>query len=99
MEDNRFVNPIEEFRPEFLFQRLFYPASQILLIFRACEVLYPLARNIRGHYNNRIFEIYRPSLSIGQPAVVKDLKQDIEYITMRLFYLIKQDNGIGSSSD
>ena len=46
-----------------------------------------------------ILKVHRSALSVGYPAVVKDLEQDIQNVGMRLFYLVKQDDRIRLAAD
>ena len=48
-----------------------------------------------GHDDNRIAEIDRTPLVIGQPSVVEStLQQDVEHVGMRLLDLIEQHDRI-----
>ena len=58
-----------------------------------------LASQVGGHDQNGILEIHRTSLAVSHAAIIKNLQQNIEYIRMRLFNLIKQDDGIGPPPD
>ncbi len=54
---------------------------------------------IRGHDDDGVFKVYGPALSVGYPAVVKDLEQNIQNVGMRLFYLVKQHDRIRLAAD
>ena len=43
---------------------------------------------IRGHNENRVFEIHSPTMAVGQSTIVEYLQQDIKNIGMRLLNLI-----------
>ena len=58
-----------------------------------------MAPQVRGHDDEAIAEIDRPSLAVGEPAVVEDLEQDVEDIGMSLLDLVQQDDGIGTPFD
>mmetsp|Transcript_6937 Transcript_6937/g.11067 ORF Transcript_6937/g.11067 Transcript_6937/m.11067 type:complete len:310 (-) Transcript_6937:83-1012(-) len=51
-----------------------------------------LRPKVRGQDNQRLFEIRRPALSVGQHPIVQHLQQHVEHIRMRLFDLIKEDH-------
>ena len=48
-----------------------------------------LTADIRRHNQCRILEIDGPPLGIGQPAVIKHLQQNIEYVMMGFFDLVQ----------
>ena len=50
---------------------------------------------IAGHDDHGVFEVHRAALAIGHTAIVKHLQQHVEYVRMRLFYLVKQQHAIG----
>src|SRR5699024_10166559 len=58
-----------------------------------------LCTEVRGHNYDRILEIDPSSLSIGKNTIVKNLKHDIKYIRMSLFYLIKENYRIRILTD
>ena len=49
---------------------------------------------VAGHDDDRIAEIYRTSLGIGQPSIIQDLQEKIEEIRRCLFYFIEQHDTI-----
>ena len=53
---------------------------------------------VRRHDDDRIPEIHRIAQAVGQLAVFKDLKQDIEDVRMRLLNFVEQDHRIGSAA-
>ena len=54
-----------------------------------------LAAQVGGQDDQRVAEIDRPALPVGQPAVVEHLQQHVEHIRMRLLDLVEQDHLIG----
>ena len=50
---------------------------------------------IRRHDDQRVAEIDRAALPVGQPAVVEHLQQHVEHVRMRLLDLVEQDHLIG----
>ena len=108
MEDDNLVNTVEKFRTEgtahFLEHTLFGLGKIILILLQAVGEAHLAGEfNIRstdigGHDDNRIFEINRSALRIGQSAVVQNLQQDIEHIGMRFFDFIKQNYRVRSAA-
>ena len=45
---------------------------------------------LRGQDDDSVLKVHGASLAVGDTAVVEHLKQDVEYIGMRLFNLIEQ---------
>ena len=82
------VHTVEEFRTEVTF----FSSPVYLLLYRLridrsrpdgyfrSDTLLPM---IGSHDDDRILEVYRPSLIVGQAAVVQELQQNIEDIRMR----------------
>ena len=53
-----------------------------------------VAAEVGGHDDHRVAEVDSAPPGVGQPAVVENLKQDIEDVGMRLFDLVEQDDGV-----
>ena len=47
-----------------------------------------LTTNVRGHENDDVAEIGRAPWGIGQPAIVGDLQENVEYIRVRLLTIL-----------
>ena len=45
--------------------------------------------DITGHDDDSVLEINRAPLTVGQPAIIEHLQENIEYIRMRFLNLIK----------
>ena len=65
---------------------------------RADAVEQNLAAEVRGQNDDRVLKVYGPALRVRDPAVVEDLKQDVEYIRMCLFNFVKQNDGIRTAT-
>ncbi len=52
------------------------------------------AAEVRRHDDDRVLEVDRAALAVGQPAVVEELQQDVEHFGMRLFDLVEQDDRV-----
>ncbi len=53
-----------------------------------------LGPGITCHDDNRILEVHLAALGIRNPAIVKDLQEDIEYIGVGLFNLVEENDGV-----
>src|SRR5208282_1185914 len=90
MEHDNLVNPVEKLGPETLTQDLERLRLHLLVVL-SLEAENNLAGDIRGHDHNGVAEIYRASVTVGKPAVVEQLQQDIEHVGVRFFDLVEQD--------
>ena len=54
-----------------------------------------LATEVRRHDDDRILEIHRPALVVGEPSVVKNLQKRIEYVGVCLLNLVEQHHAVG----
>ena len=103
MEYQDLINPVEEFRPEdqldLIHNVAFHPLVIPCGIFLGIESQFFRINNCLGacigcHDDHRIAKVHFPSLGIGDMAIIQHLQQDVEYIRMRLFNLVKQDDRI-----
>ena len=78
------VHRFPGFRPDF---PVFNPVENIF------------TAQVAGHDQDRVLEIHRPALAVGDPAVIQHLQQHIEHIGMRFFHFIEQDDTIGMAPD
>ena len=53
------------------------------------------AAEVRGHDDQRVLEVDRAALAVGQAAVVEHLQQHVEHVRMRLLDLVEQHDLIG----
>ena len=65
---------------------------------RADAVEQNLAAEVRGQDDDRVLKVHGPALRVRDPAVVEDLKQDVEYIRMCLFNFVKQNDRIRTAA-
>ncbi len=65
----------------------------------AGDLLDHLAADVRGHHDDRVGEIDRVTLVVGQSAVVEHLQQDVEHVAMGLFDFVQQHDRIGPAAD
>jgi len=65
--------------------------GQLLAVEGGGEILLnELRTHVRGHDDDRVAEIHRPPLVVGQATVVEHLQQDVEDIGVRLLDLVEQ---------
>ena len=95
-EHDNIVNSVQELGANSLFQHLQYfftrivdgrLAIGIVKIFKS--LLYILTTEVRGHDDNRILKVHRPTFVISKPSIVKNLKKYIENIGVSFLNLIK----------
>ena len=102
MKDDGFINPVQEFRAESAFQRGVHRFPQrppfIATVGLEPERLAPgnLSAEVAGHYNDSVAEINDPPVAVGQPPVLQDLEQHIEYVGVRLFDFVEQHHPVGA---
>ena len=51
--------------------------------------------DVRRHDDDRVAEVHRAALGVGQLAVFENLKQHVEDIGVRLLDLVEQDHAVG----
>ena len=49
-----------------------------------------MAADVRGHDDDRVLEIDRAALTVGQPSVVEDLQEHVEDVRVRLLDLVEE---------
>src|SRR5918997_1558493 len=106
VEDDDLVDPVEELGAEGPLQRL--PRAPLGLaeidaLLRG-EAELPvgdevLAAHVGGHDDDRVLEVDRPALRVGEPAVVQDLEHRVEDVRVGLLYLVEEDDRVGPAPD
>ena len=96
-EEYRLVKTVEKLGAEAAAQLVH---NALASLFRDVTVLVDaveqiLATEVRCKDNYRVLEVHGASLAVGYTAVVEHLKQDVEYIRVRLFNLVEQHDRIG----
>lgn len=110
VEDDDVIDPVDEFGPQLLLQVLEDPLLDRLEVrkdlrlvrFGSVDIEADvgdavgefLASDVRGHDDDRILEVHRPSLPVGQPSVIENLQEDIEDIARGLLDLIEEDDAV-----
>ena len=93
MEHDHFINAIDEFGPEIVFN-LAHDCQLDDLVIISSHLLDHLRAKVGSHDDDRILEIHRSPLTIGHAPIIQNLQQNVEHVGMRLLNLIEQDHGI-----
>ncbi len=96
LKHDNLIQPVQKFRPEGSTQILH---DQFLTGIADLPVLFnPLQKipgaEVGGHDDDRILKVHSSALGIGDTSVIQNLEQDVEYIRMCFFHLIKEDDRI-----
>ena len=98
MEDDRFIEPVEEFGAEMGPQGFIDPPLHFSVAgWITGEIENRSAADVAGENQDRVGEIHRATLAIGDATVIKDLQHDIEDIGVGLLHLIKEDHRVGTA--
>ena len=62
-------------------------------------VLNDVRADVTGHDDNRVSEIDRAPLAIGESAVVEHLQEDVEHVRVSLLNLVEQDHAVWLATD
>src|SRR5439155_2258355 len=89
VEQDDFVDTVEELGPERFLQLLLDPLleSGPVLAFPGLD---ERPGQVRSQDEDRVLEIDRSSLPVGESAVLQDLQKNIEHLRVRLLDLIEQ---------
>ena len=103
MENDGLVDPVEEFRAQFLAQQVHHllldlPEHLVAILLGDVAGFFQnqVRPHIGGHDDDGILKIHRMALAVGQATVFQHLQQDIVDFRMGLFDLIEQHHRIGS---
>jgi hypothetical protein len=58
-----------------------------------------LGSDVRGHDHDRVAEVDRSPLGVGEPAVLEDLEEDVEDVRVGLLDLVEQQHRVGLAPD
>ncbi len=50
--------------------------------------------DVRGHDHDRVAEVHRAALRVGQAPVLQDLQEDVEDVRVRLLDLVEQEHAV-----
>ena len=94
LEHDDLVDAIQELRPEVPPQFVEHRrAHDGVLGLAALEIENPMASDVRGHDENRVLEVDRAALTVGQATVVEDLQKDVEDVRRGLLDLVEEHDG------
>ena len=106
VEDDDLVDPVEELRPEGLAQLveqalLQVLVAQLLALGGEAEAMLAdhAAADVAGHDHDRVLEVDRAALAVGEPTVVEDLQQGVEHVRVRLLDLVEEDDAVRAPAD
>jgi hypothetical protein len=98
VKHQRLVDAIEKFRTERLLEHGFDRQLDLDVGGSAVtQLLQAIAAEVAGHHDQRVLEVDRAALAIGQAPVVEHLQQDVEHVRMGLLDLVEQDHGVGAA--
>ncbi|SIB74198.1 Protein of uncharacterised function (DUF3170) [Mycobacteroides abscessus subsp. abscessus] len=100
VEHDDFIDPVKEFRAESLLKLFHYLAFHILIVLLSildvkADIFIAFQRfcpDIGCHDQDCVAEVDCPAFRICQASILKNLKEDIEYIRMCFLNLIQKDN-------
>jgi hypothetical protein len=55
--------------------------------------------DVAGHDDDRVLEVHRAALRVGQAPVVEQLQQDVEHVGVRLLDLVEQHHLVRAAAD
>ena len=65
----------------------------------AAALAHELGAEVAGHDDDRVAEVHRAALAVGQAAVVQDLQQRVPDVRVRLLDLVEQDHAVRAAAD
>src|SRR5882762_6960356 len=92
-EDDDVVDAVEELGAEMLPEGARYLRLDHRAVF-AGVLEYVSAADVRRHDDNRVPEIHRATLRVGEAAVVEDLQENVEDIRMRFLDLVEEHHRV-----
>ncbi len=95
-EDDQVVEPVEELRLE----RGAYDVQHPLLLHLGPGqgVDQELTAQVRREDQDGVAEVHRPALTVGEPAVVEHLEQDVEDLGVGLLDLVQQHDAVRAAA-
>ena len=86
------VEPVEELRLERQADRSHHRLAALLVVEQRVDE--ELGAEVARQDHDRVAEVDRAALSVGEAAVVEHLEQDVEHLRMGLLDLVEQDDGV-----
>src|SRR4026207_1336201 len=78
LEDHDFIDAVQELRPEVAADGVHHQRLNLLPGQLAIDD--PLATKIAGHDDDRVAEVDRSPLGVGETAIVEELQENIEHV-------------------
>src|SRR4051794_11600735 len=104
VEDDDVVDPVEELGPEDLLELAHDPGlhvvvgdPRLVVADGEAERRVPgdlLRADVRRHDHDRVAEVDRPPLRVGQAPVLQDLQEDVEDVRVGLLDLVEQEHAV-----
>ena len=98
MEDDDFIDTVNEFRTEVMAYHTEHQLFHVRIIQFTKTFLNQIGTEVRGHNDDRITEVDRSPLPVSQTPIIQYLQQNVEDIRMRFFHFIQQDDGIRTTT-
>ena len=95
VEQDDLVDAVEELGPEARAHDRHHLIAHGVGVLALRLVDQELGAEIRRHHDQRVAEVDRAALAVGQAAVVEHLQQHVEHVRVRLLDLVEQDHLIG----
>ena len=94
VEHDDVVDAVDELRPEMLPDDLEHGLLHGVVVLLARHSWITCEPRFEVMIDDRVAEVDRPALPVGQAAVVEHLEQHVEHVGMRLLDLVEQDHGV-----
>src|SRR5258706_510532 len=91
VEDDHLVDAVHELRAEMRLH-LGHDREPDHLVVAARHALDHLRAEVGGHHHHRVLEVHGAALAVGEPALVENLQEHVEYVRVRLLDLVEQDH-------
>ena len=99
VEEDDFVHAVQELRPEVGAQRVHHLPARAFSEHTGLErrmLRDELAAEVRGHDDHGVLEVDRAAFAVGQPPVVQQLEQHVQYLGMGLLDFIEEHHRVGA---
>src|SRR5215469_5245843 len=96
MEDDDLIDAVDELRTEALFPQALPDQALDRVLVHVIELVQPARSDVAGHNDDRVLEIDGTPLAIGQPAIIKELQQDIEHFWRSFFDFVEEHDAVGA---
>ena len=98
MEQDDLIHAVEEFRPERRAHHAHHLITHRVGVLPFRLVHQEVRAEVRCHRDQRVAEVDRVALPVGEAPVVEHLQQHVEHIRVRLLDLVEQDHLVGPTT-